>query len=89
MRNERLVTGARRRARAGDATVTAMTEQPGTDDQTELEVGLHQGDAAAEERVRSGDLTQSERGLGPATLDQAATVEAQRDELDQGPAGDG
>ncbi len=66
-----------------------MTEQPGSDAKTDLETGLQQGDADADERVRSGDLTQSERGLGPATLDQEATVEAQRDELEQGPTGDG
>ena len=52
-------------------------------DQTVLEKGLREGSAAAEEKVRSAQFTDQERGLGPATMDQEASVEAQRDELEQ------
>jgi len=60
-----------------------MTEQPGSDAETDLRTGLQAGDPDAEETVRTGDLTAEERGLGPDTLDQEATVEAQRDSLER------
>ena len=56
---------------------------PPESDKIQLEQGLHEGSAAAEEKGRSAQVTDRERGLGPANMDQEATVEAQRDELER------
>jgi len=62
-----------------------MSEGPhaGESDQTEIQKGLQEGSPVAEAKVRSGQFTDSELGLGPDTMDQEATVEAQRDELER------
>jgi len=59
-----------------------MSEAPESN-KTEIEQGLHEGSAAAEEKVRGAQFTDRERGLGPDTMDQEATVEAQRDALER------
>jgi len=61
----------------------SQARRPATSDKTEIEQGLHEGSAAAEAKARSGQFTDSERGLGPDTMDQEVSVEAQRDQLEQ------
>ena len=62
-------------------------ESPDPSDKTAIEQGLQDGSAEAEAKVRSADYSASELGLGPDTLDQEASVEAQRDELEQADPG--
>jgi hypothetical protein len=63
--------------------MTEAPESPDPVDKAAIERGLQEGSAEAEAKVRSADYSQSELGLGPDTMDQEASVEAQRDELEQ------
>ena len=58
-------------------------ESPDHSDKTAIEQGLHDGSAEAEAKVRSADYSPTELGLGPDTMDQEASVEAQRDDLER------
>lgn len=48
--------------------MSEVPERRGSD-KTDIEQGLHDGSPEAEDRVRSADFSEDERGLGPATLD--------------------